>query len=636
MDALDISPSVVVDETSKASRDDAGLAEFTAALTSSDPASFRSTSLWKAPVAQFEAKQQAPAFVRDSWARWHRENRAGAKYDAIAEADQRRKFSRAAVVRPIHDGCVGTRKRQQSSINLQQPSSTTAQQSPIVRSAVTASLTPLIRTPANDPLQHPEATPTLSCVTPQKDVPTLYKTNARLLDPIPITPRTYRRVAKLSAPDTFMEGVSLIANILDSHYRLRSLQEDEVRHRRSVAYVTGKRLDALKAECHSGRQEHLASFLRLMQRVQSSERGPLDIVQVAQWYDGFVGCALLSSPPDEAAQHESTAVEAAYLGLSVSDAIDADHPITWLEYLISPQRQPDSVAAKSMKSAVRTEVLLPISALRAACMMRSIPLITKSTWDGHHTESTFLECLHRQLPNARHHLDNAVVQLMQVGVMPRPRWIVELFHTFTVGGAPLEALPHSKKWLLTSNVVHGALGMLHVKEDHQRRRSSVSTRGLRTPPSSLGNRRSTIAQPHNSHSGEESPSSTLHSSPSPQTLSLHHKHGDQELTAEGLARMLKSVNTPDGAEDESMNPVASTGESCLLSVEEVNEDSSGGNDVGDELSGGVLSPLLVASAPPAVMALVRKYDVDGSGGLSCGEFLACAWSEKSLRAQGRW
>jgi hypothetical protein len=609
---------------SSASRDDSGLAEFTAALTSPDPGAFRSTALWSAPVAQFEAKQKAPLFVRDSWARWHRQNRAEARYEAIAEADKRRRFGRAAIVRPIRDGCVGTRKLPTSggapSAPLLGPNNTTcAQPSP----------TPPTRTPTIDTLQHPDTSPAHSSISPQRDLPTPRRATARLLDPIPITPKTYRRIAKLPAPDTFMEGVALIANILDSHYRLKSLQDDEGRHRRSVAYVTGRRLDALKAECQSGRNENLSSFLRLMQRVQTSERGPLDVVQVAQWFDGFVGCAMLSTPVDGAAQAESASVEGAYLGLSATNVVDADHPITWTDYLVSPLREADSAAARALQNAERSEVLLPISALRTACTMRSIPLITKSTWDGHSTESTFLECLHRQLPNARHHVDNAVVQLMQAGVMPHPRWLVDLHHTFTVG-SPIDTLPSSKKWLLTSNVVHGALGMLHVKEDTQRRRSSVSTRGMRTPPSSLGKRPSMPSHPHGDEA--DSPSMASLRPASPQT-SLQHKPIDLELTAEGLSRMLRSVNKTDGGGD-SLSPSASAGESFLLSVEVADTGAPDGSNTEEPGAGGV--PIQATTVSPAAAALVRRFDVDGSGGLSRSEFLACAWADKSLRVQGRW
>jgi hypothetical protein len=603
---------------SSASRDDAGLAEFTAALTSPDPGAFRSTSLWSAPVAQFEAKQKAPLFVRDSWARWHRQNHAEARYDAIAEADQRRRFGRAAIVRPIRDGCVGSRKFPTSGNTklapLLGPNNTTiAQSSP---------------TPTIDTLP-PDISPAHSSISPQRDLPTPRRATARLLDPIPITPKTYRHIAKLPAPDTFKEGVALIANILDSHYRLKSLQDDESRHRRSVAYVTGRRLDALKAEYQSGRNENLSSFLRLMQRVQTSERGPLDVVQVAQWFDGFVGCAMLGTPVDGAAQAESAAVEGAYLGLSSTDAVDADHPITWTDYLASPLRQADSAAARALQSADRSEVLLPISALRTACTMRSIPLITKSTWDGHSTESTFLECLHRQLPNARHHLDNAVVQLMQAGVMPHPRWLVDLHHTFTVG-SPIETLPSSKKWLLTSNVVHGALGMLSVKGGTQRRRSSVSTRGMRTPPSSLGKRPSMPSHPHGDEA--DSPSIASLRPASPQT-SLQHKPIDLELSPEGLSRMLRSVNKTDGGGD-SLSPSALAGESFLLSVEVTDTGVLDVSNNEERGAGGV--PIQATTVSPAAAALVRRFDVDGSGGLSRSEFLACAWADKSLRVQGRW
>lgn len=639
--------------TSSAAQDDPELAEFTAALTSSHPEAFRSTVLWRAPVAQFDAKQQAPVFARDSWARWQREHRAGARFDVVAEADRRRRHSRAAIVRPLPDSWRPVHQQTPKELKLADPNVSTQCSSPPPAARSTpamASVTPPARSPANDAL-----TPTAnSSITPQH-ISTPRRATARLLDPLPITPRTYKRLSKLPAPDTYMEGVSLIANILDSHYRLRSLQEDEVRHRRSVAYVTGKRLAALNRECASGRQEHLSAFLRLMQRVQTTERGPMDLVQVAQWFDGFVGCAMLGTPPDSAAIAETNSVESAFLGLSNSDTIDAEHPPTWLEYLMSPLRQPDSPAARALKEAERTEVLLPISALRTACTLRSIPLITKSTWDGHNTETTFLECLHRQLPNARHHLDNAVLQLMQAGVIPTPRWVVGLYeaHTFGLSLEPAAQTSQPRRWQLASNVVHGALGLLHGNKDDQknaRRRSSVGDRGLRTPPSSsLGNRRQTVMQNATTASPDDSPSSSqLRNSPSPQTPSLAHRH-DLELSIEGLMRLMKSIHLSSGGEgagnasDDERLPVVSVEDTATLSASP--SSSSGdhrGSTTGDpaDVSGAVLPAGMVvvaaAAASPAVLALMRKYDVDGSGGLSWGEFLSCAWGDKALHQQGRW
>lgn len=620
-------------------------------------ASFHSLGSWQAVHREFERRQQSPLFEMVTIAQWRRNDRVKRNKGGMLLADKRRIDARASVVRSLPDEAVGRRPAGNRVKYLAPLGHGTSPETEgpndrmrVVPTITIAHLSSVGKDRHNtfgkrSQTEDDETSYAQAPVSPTASTSTKQRGRPRLV----VTPRTLSTIAASKKPETHADGIVLLSNILESHYRHRNNITDDLREKNSAAFKIAERRNKMASDLMQRRSEYLVAFLRFAQRVNMSEWGTVDESRLTTLYEGFYCLAKgIGKPTEGCGVVHDDECAAAYLSLASTAPNDDIVPFqTFLQssatashhsarqprggHSVVALQQPAMFAKDSDISAVQAptgeapspqlpiatgsimsgpnspltsrklhhlcimtrteEVFLRGEDYKAACHEHAIPVALQLF--ARSENISFLEIVKRILPNSKGTPD-VILQMMRRGVIPLPRWVRDTYADLIGLCAPLvegdhrSVSPSKGMGRRTISNVPGSVQHGHHPDSREGQVRVVSReKGADDGTANDGG------------AGKRRGASPLQGSK---------RSGSVSLVDEGDAKRRPSDVTP-------LSTIALCG---VTSAELANLLRKQGMD------------------GTSAAAIVQQYDANEDGALNEAEFVAAVVGEEILRACGRW